>query len=105
MKEIKYSAINDPLSWNTDIGVINFATPEDAKRAELLMNRIQDFYSPPEAGSALPEWKFVEDGEGTRGAILAEPGEEITFHCLLRGDFYECTMKLPDRSEPQKDQS
>lgn len=39
MSEIKYSALNDPAKWEVEGDVIDFASPEAAKRAEVILNR------------------------------------------------------------------
>ena len=44
MDKIFYSKTNDPTRWaNGDYDVIKFATPEDAKKAEVMFNRLLDF--------------------------------------------------------------
>ena len=64
--------MNDIKSWDTDLGTINFATPEDAKRCEMLLTRAQDFARP----EAVTKWTALKD-EQPRSSIryLVTDGE------------------------------
>lgn len=40
-QKIQFSEVCDPLKWDTDAGVITFASTEDALKAEKLFNNMQ----------------------------------------------------------------
>lgn len=40
-QKIQFSEVFDPLKWDTDAGVITFASTEDALKAEKLFNDMQ----------------------------------------------------------------
>jgi hypothetical protein len=58
--------MNDPMKWDTDGGVIQFATPEDATKAAELFRRIQD-----EARDAAVEEALKADRESALRDVFA----------------------------------
>ena len=40
MSEIQFSSVQNPHTWNVQGGILEFATPEDAKRAEELFDEL-----------------------------------------------------------------
>ncbi len=83
------------------IGILALKNATSQPQSKAACDPVGNVRIPAESASssrcvaAAPRWTPVADGDGTAADQIAEPGEEITFYCLVRGDYYEYKITLP----------
>lgn len=96
--KVLFSARNDPCRWETDeFDVIQFATAEDAKKAEALFNKLSA--ARPEATRFIAAG-YVDATDGVECSVSWEPGRQPALGQLVYLSHLPRPQNYPSATRP-----